>query len=246
MNVLVATLALGLRPRQGGCKVAGQERSPGVTSHALGSVRSVREWTLTVVTLALGSWPRQGVGRVHAKRETRESLHMLPGMQRVWGNEPSHSQVNSHVGSWSPKRTFKSSKRLHCPFGHLKHKLWPKERPRVKLAVWFPTTKSQESTQFPCVQVTCDIPLESSRGLQLCFRPYCNWRFAQKITRLQSCESPSCQNFGTSTWESRDKKVIWMWPPWKGTEYTIRGKVVASPKSGLWWVLCVRVARGSS
>jgi hypothetical protein len=23
----------------------------------------------------------------------------------------------------------------HDPFGHLKHKLWPKERPRVKLAV---------------------------------------------------------------------------------------------------------------
>ncbi len=23
----------------------------------------------------------------------------------------------------------------HDPFGHLKHKLWPKERPRVKLAI---------------------------------------------------------------------------------------------------------------
>ncbi len=30
---------------------------------------------------------------------------MLLGMQRVWGNEPSHSQVNSHVGSWSSKWT---------------------------------------------------------------------------------------------------------------------------------------------
>jgi hypothetical protein len=40
---------------------------------------------------------------------------------------------------------------LHCPFGHLKHKLWPKERLRVKLTIWFPTTKSWESTQFPCV-----------------------------------------------------------------------------------------------
>jgi hypothetical protein len=36
---------------------------------------------------------------------------MLPGVQRVWGNEPSHSQVNSHVGSWSPERTLESSKR---------------------------------------------------------------------------------------------------------------------------------------
>ncbi len=60
---------------------------------------------LNVATLALGSRPRQGVARLRAKKETQESLHMLPGVQRVWGNEPSHSQVNSHVGSWSPKRT---------------------------------------------------------------------------------------------------------------------------------------------
>jgi hypothetical protein len=59
---IVATLALGSRPKQGGCKVAGQEGDPG-------------------------------------------ALHMLLGVQREWGNEPSHSQVNSHVGSWSPERT---------------------------------------------------------------------------------------------------------------------------------------------
>jgi hypothetical protein len=41
----------------------------------------------------------------------------------------------------------------HDPFGHLKHKLWPKEGSGVKLAVWFPTTKSQESTWSPCVEV---------------------------------------------------------------------------------------------
>jgi hypothetical protein len=64
-----------------------------------------------VATLALGLWPRQGVARLGAKRETRESLHMLQGVQRVWGNEPSHSQMNSHVGSWTPKRTPKFSKR---------------------------------------------------------------------------------------------------------------------------------------
>jgi len=34
------------------------------------------------------------------------------------------------------------------PFGHLKHKLWPKERLGVKLAVWFPTTKSWKLTWF--------------------------------------------------------------------------------------------------
>jgi len=42
------------------------------------------------------------------------------------------------------------------------------------------------------------------------------------------------------------EKPFGMWAPWRGPEYIIRGKVVASPKSGPWWVLCVRVARGSS
>ncbi len=46
---------------------------------------------------------------------------------------------------------------LHDPFQHLKHKLWPKERPGVKL----PITKSQELTRFPCVEVACNKPLKS-------------------------------------------------------------------------------------
>jgi len=51
----------------------------------------------------------------------------------------------------------------HCSFGHLKHKLWPKEKLEVKLTIWFPTTKSRESTRFSCVQMVCNIPLKSSR-----------------------------------------------------------------------------------
>jgi hypothetical protein len=39
----VATLAFGSRPRQRGCKVVGLIVDPGVTSHAPGSAKSVRE-----------------------------------------------------------------------------------------------------------------------------------------------------------------------------------------------------------
>jgi len=39
------------------------------------------------------------------------------------------------------------------PFGHLKHKLWPKEKAGIKVAVWLLTIKSRESTQFRCMQV---------------------------------------------------------------------------------------------
>jgi hypothetical protein len=66
---------------------------------------------LNVATLALALRPKQGVARLWANRKTRESHHMLPGVQRVWGNEPSHSRVNSHVGNWSPKWILKPSKR---------------------------------------------------------------------------------------------------------------------------------------
>jgi hypothetical protein len=97
------------------------------------------------------------------------------------------------------------------------------------------------------LQTTCLIPLKSSQWkLQLFFRPHFDPRSARKVMGLQSCGSPSWRNFGTPMRESREKKTIWMWAPWRGSEYTIRGKVVASPKSGPWWVLCVCVACGSS
>jgi len=115
---------------------------------------------------------------------------------------------------------------LHWSFGHLKHKLWLKEGSRVKLTIWLPTTKSQESTWFTCLQRVCDILLENSwRELQLCFRSHLDQRFARKIMGLQSCGSP---NSG--------QKATWMWGSWPATKYTIRGKVVAFPKFGPWWV----------
>jgi hypothetical protein len=95
----------------------------------------------------------------------------------------------------------------HDSFGHLKHKLWPKEGPGVKLAIWLPTIKSQESTQFPYLQVACDILLKSSQwGLQLCFRPHLHWRSTHRVITPQSYGSPNLGNFGIPTWESRDKK----------------------------------------
>jgi hypothetical protein len=81
------------------------------------------------------------------------------------------------------------------------------------LVVWLPTTKSQESTPFLCVQMacdismTCDILLESSQwGLQLHFRLHLNQRSARKVMAPQSRKSFNLGNFGTPTWESRDKK----------------------------------------
>jgi hypothetical protein len=37
---------------------------------------------------------------------------------------------------------------LHWPFGHLKHKLWPKERSKVKLAIWLRPLKVRNRPNF--------------------------------------------------------------------------------------------------
>jgi hypothetical protein len=107
---------------------------------------------------------------------------------------------------WKAIETYMSKMGSHDPFGHLKHKLWPKEGLGVKLPIWLPTTKSQDLIWFPYVQVACNISLESSRwGLQFCFRLHLNRRSAHKVIEPQSRRSHSCGNFETPTWESREK-----------------------------------------
>jgi len=97
----------------------------------------------------------------------------------------------------------------HCPFGHLKHKLWPKEEPRVKLAIWLPTTKSQESTQFSCIQMACDIPLERSRrGLQLCLRPHLYQRFLRKVMAPKVAKVPTLAISGLPFGSPRTKSHL--------------------------------------
>jgi len=50
----------------------------------------------------------------------------------------------------------------------------------------------------------------------------------------------------SQVWEFQDSHLgvpkqndIWLLVLWSGIEYTIKGKVVASPKSRPWWVLCI-------
>ncbi len=54
------------------------------------------------MTLALGSQPKQGFAKVRAKTELGSHISYSQECKRVQRIEPSHSQVNSHFGSWSP------------------------------------------------------------------------------------------------------------------------------------------------
>jgi hypothetical protein len=73
---------------------------------------------------------------------------------------------------WNGLETKISKMASHWPFGHLQPKLWAKEGPGVKLAIWLLTTKSRESTFSRHPIRVCDMALERSRqGLQLWFGP---------------------------------------------------------------------------
>jgi hypothetical protein len=77
--------------------------------------------------------------------------------------------------------------------------------------------------------------------LQLCFKLHLNRKSTQKVIVLQSYRSLNFENFGTPKLGVLGQNDIWLPAPWQGIENTIMGKVVASPKSGLWWVLWIRV-----
>jgi hypothetical protein len=100
---------------------------------------------------------------------------------------------------WKGLEVYMSKMASHEPFGRLQHKLWLKERPGVKLAVWIPTTKNRESTQSRCVQVKCDTPLESS------WRPRPNQSSGGEVMNAQNPRSQNWDNFETPLWESWKK-----------------------------------------
>jgi hypothetical protein len=116
----------------------------------------------------------------------------------------------------------------HEPFGHLQPKLWAKEGPGVKLAVWLPTTKSQESTQSRRLQVESNMALESSRrGLQDWLRPRPNRRSGREVMDAQSPRSPNRDRFGTPLWESQEKVPFGC---------NLRGRTQSILYGGRWWL----------
>jgi hypothetical protein len=129
----------------------------------------------------------------------------------------------------------------HEPFGHLEPKLWAKEGPRVKLAVWLPTTKSRESPWSWHALGECDMALESSQGeLPDWLRPRPDRRSGREVMMAQvpgmQTGTVSRLHFGSP----RTKSHLGVGAIESNAENTIWGKVVASPQSGPWWVKWVQ------
>jgi hypothetical protein len=131
-------------------------------------------------------------------------------------------------------------------FGHLQPKLWAKEGPGVKLAVWLPTTKGRESTPFRCSIRECDTALERSwRGLHLWFRPRRDPTLQSGVIAVQSSGSPagtiSRLHFGSPG----DLCHLDVASTASRREYYRGVRWWLTPKSGPWWVLCVQVTVAS-
>jgi hypothetical protein len=141
--------------------------SPGITFHAPRSARECEgmnphtpKWTPTLgVEVPMDLWIFKGQFQRSKLIGLRSSLY-----------------------HWKALGTKMFKMGSHDPFGHLKHKLWPKEGLGIKLVMWFLTTKSWESPWFPSVQVACHIPLERTwQGLRLCINHILIERLQKKL-----------------------------------------------------------------
>jgi hypothetical protein len=235
-KVNVATLVLGSRLRQKGLQGCGPRGSPGVTSETPGSVGEC-----------------EGVNH-HTPKATPTLGDGVPMESRNFRDQFEGSKLNGLWRSlyhWKVLTTSMPKMGSHCSFGHLKHKLWPKEGARSRTTSLTPDQK--RSRIDPIYLAADDVPhtvrklstrattlLQTALRSEVCSQSY-------GASKSQESQLSGFQESRAGILcKSRERKTIWMWAPWRGPEYTIRGKVVASPKSGPWWVLCVRVARGSS
>jgi hypothetical protein len=123
---------------------------------------------------------------------------------------------------------------LHDSFGHLEHRLWPQKRSGVNHGKSginsIPLCSNGVRHAVGKLSMKATTSIETSSRLKVCTRSY-------SPTKL----------WDSQPWRFRDshlgvsgQKAIRMPFPQGGAEYTIWGKVVASPESGPWWVLWVQ------
>ncbi len=135
----------------------------------------------------------------------------------------------------------------HDPFGHLKHKLsqnkgsksnWQFDfRPlKVENCLNFLMCKQHATYHWKKILIRATTFLQTSSQLEV---------YTQNYKAPKSRES--------QLWEFQDshlgipkQNAIWMWASWRGTKYTIGGKVVASPSSNCGEFYESEFARGSS
>ncbi len=179
------------------------------------------------------------------------------------GSEPSHSQMNFHCGSWSLKWTLKFSEsnckgqnpsvqRFFYIIGKiLKHRCL-KWVCMTHLDIWNTNYGQKKGRKSNWQFDSRPLKVENRPDFLACrwLATYCwkaldkGYNFALDIITIRGLHTNLCKvargpTLGISGVPGQN--AIWMWASWKGTKYTIRGKVVATPKFGPWWILWVWV-----
>jgi hypothetical protein len=172
---VVATLALGSRPRQGLARMRDKKESQGAHLILLKVQKSVREWTFTLPS----DFPLWEF----------ESRWIPESSESDWrGRNPLDWRVFYIIGKLLKLRCLKWACMTYLD---LKHKLWLKVKNWPNFLIYrLCATYLLKSSQG---------------GLQLCFRPHLNRRSEHKVMGPQSCGSPNFENFKTPIWEFQDK-----------------------------------------
>jgi hypothetical protein len=186
--------------------------------------KSVREWTLTLPR-ELPLWELESRWtpkflEIDCTNQNSLDRSVLYIIGKLFKRKCLKWAFMTHLDIWNTSYGQKKGRESNWQFDS-----WPlkvKNRPDFLACRWHDTYRWKALDKS--YNLTSD--LISIRGLQ------------RKLWALKLRES--------QVWEFRDshlgipgQNAIWMWPSWKGTKYTIRGKVMVSPKSGLWSVWIV-------
>jgi hypothetical protein len=225
------------------------------------------QFTSCVATLALGSRPRQGFARLQAKKKTGNHTHTHGSVRGCEGMNP-HTPKGFHFGELESRWTFQFSEDNYrgqismawgIPYiiGNLLERRSLKWAHITHLDIWntsYGQKKSRESNwQFDSqpLKVRNRPDFLACRwratyrwkaldeGYNFALDLISIWRLHTKLWRLKVAKVLTLAILGLPLGSPGIKKPFGCGPLWRDVEYTIRGKVVASPKSRLWWVLWV-------
>ncbi len=220
-------LSLGLATKTRGCKVASQVGDQGVTSHAPGNEKTMRESTLTLPS-ELPWWeldpkwtPKPSESNFRGQNSMACDIIYIIG--KILEHRCLKWACIAHLDIWNTSYGQKKGRESNCQFDS-----WPqKVKNRPDLLV------SRGGATYRCKTLDESYNFASDH---ISIGGFIAKLWGSKVT-------------GIPTWAISGlpgQKATWIWAPWPVTKYIIRGKVVASSKLGPWWVLCVRVARGLS
>ncbi len=113
-------LSLGLVTKARAYKSAGQEGSPGDTFHAPENAKECEGMNPHTHK----GIPTLGIG---VPMDSQIFIEQFQGLKLIG--------LKRSLYHWKALGTWMSEMGSHYPFGHLKHKLWSKQRPGIKLAV---------------------------------------------------------------------------------------------------------------